>query len=168
MLEVVVMMVVILLGQSALSVGMPLHIGLYVGLLSFMVAFKVGYSMGSLVGYFVFLLYVGSLLVLFGYTLCLFPNQRFTQEYVVGPGVFLFCVFMSVVTGVVGETAHDFFSGGSSGFVGNFFVNIPGAVAYGFMAAYLFYMLVLTTGFCSKGHEPLRMWFAKEGLRRQR
>ena len=86
--ECVLISCAVITGQIRLSVGMPFHIGLYVGLVSFMVSIKVSYSMGSLVGFFVFLLYVGRLLVLFGYTLCLFPNQRFTKEYVLGPGIY--------------------------------------------------------------------------------
>ena len=166
-LEVIVIVSTVLLGQSSLRVGMPLHIGFYVGLISFLVAFKVGYRIGTIIGYFVFLLYVGSLLVLFGYTLCLFPNQRFTKEYVVGPGIFFLCASMSVIMGVVGETSHEFFSGGNSSFLGNFFVNAPGAGGYAFIAAYLFYMLILTTGFCRKGYEPLRMWFSNQDNVRQ-
>lgn len=159
-LEVVVMSGVIVIGQMTLRVGMPIHVGLYVGIISFIVALKVSYTMGSLLGYFVFLLYVGRLLVLFGYILCLFPNQRFSKEYVVGPGVFSLCIVFSVLSVVMGS-AHDYFSGGISGYVGNFFVSAPGALGYIFMGSYLFYILVLTTGFCRKDHEPLRIWFSK-------
>ena len=94
MFEFTLISCAIITGQMRLSVGIPFHIGLYVGLVSFMVSIKISYSMGSLVGFFVFLLYVGRLLVLFGYTLCLFPNQRFTKEYVLGPGIFFFCVLL--------------------------------------------------------------------------
>ena len=95
MFEFILISCAIITGQMRLSVGIPIHIGLYVGLVSFMVSIKISYSMGSLVGFFVFLLYVGRLLVLFGYTLCLFPNQRFTKEYVLGPGIFFSCVVLN-------------------------------------------------------------------------
>lgn len=101
--------------------------------------------------------------MLFGYILCLFPNQRFSKEYAVGPGVFYSCLVFIILFRVVGERSHDHFSGGVSGYVGNFFVSVPGRFGYIFIGCYLFYMLVLTTGFCNKDHESLRIWFSKDG-----
>ena len=147
----------IITGQIRLSVRIPFHIGLYVGLVSFIVSIKVSYSIGSLVGFFVFLLYVGRLLVLFGYTLCLFPNQRFTKEYILGPGLFFCCLLLSSLWSTVGERTHEHFSGGVLFHGGNFFCSVPGSWGYVFIGSYLFYILILTTGFCNKNHEPLRM-----------
>ena len=161
MLELVVIGAIIILSQTMLSVGMPFHIGLYVGLVSFLVSFKISYRMGTLLGYFVFILYVGSLLILFGYTLCLFPNQRFSQEYVLGPGIFFRCMVYRVLSAIIERGVHEYHSGGISGYAGNFFVSVPGSLGYIFIGAYLFYILVLTTRFCNKNHEPLRIWFTK-------
>ena len=97
MFEFRVISCAVMLGQTRLSVGMPLHIGLYVGLVSFLVSIKVSYSVGRLLGFLVFLLYVGRLLVLFGYSLCLFPNQRFRKQYVLGPGIFFCCLYLTTV-----------------------------------------------------------------------
>nr|YP_009192094.1 NADH dehydrogenase subunit 6 [Limnoperna fortunei]AKP18672.1 NADH dehydrogenase subunit 6 [Limnoperna fortunei] len=157
MMEIGLVMIVSMLGNMIVSVGMPLHIGLYLGVVALAVAFKVTSTLGTLMGYLIFLVYVGSLMIAFGYSLCLYPNQRFTQPYM-GlkglSGLMMSCIFIFYLPSyslVLGLQSH-------------FFSSFYGMVGYVFMGVFLFFMLLVVTCLSKKDHRPMRMMFTKEEI----
>jgi glucan phosphoethanolaminetransferase (alkaline phosphatase superfamily) len=78
-----------------LRIREPLFMGLCLFTVSFVISVLLGLEINSLVGYFVFLIYIGGLIVLFGYVLRIFPNQRF------GAPVLFVKLLLAVLVGFV-------------------------------------------------------------------
>nr|YP_009407575.1 NADH dehydrogenase subunit 6 [Gigantidas platifrons]ASB29953.1 NADH dehydrogenase subunit 6 [Gigantidas platifrons]ASB29959.1 NADH dehydrogenase subunit 6 [Gigantidas platifrons]BAV25054.1 NADH dehydrogenase subunit 6 [Gigantidas platifrons] len=131
-----------------LSIGEPLFMGLGLFVVSLIISILLGLEMGSLVGYFIFLIYIGGLMVLFGYVLSIFPNQRF------GAPVLLVKLLLAVLLGFVlvshKNKSDNFLSWGDFGScVGN-------SNMYLFVAFLLLFVLLLVVAFCKKRRMPLR------------
>lgn len=123
------------------------------GVILFVVASVVsvllGLEIGSLVGYFVFLIYIGGLIVLFGYVLRIFPNQRFGA-----PVLFvklLLVVLLSFVIIFHKNKRDQFIS------LGGFGSCLGSGNMYLFVAFLLLFVLLLVVAFCKKRRIPLRM-----------
>jgi len=123
------------------------------GVILFVVASVVsvllGLEIGSLVGYFVFLIYIGGLIVLFGYVLRIFPNQRFGA-----PVLFvklLLVVLLSFVVIFHKNKGDQFIS------LGGFGSCLGSGSMYLFVAFLLLFVLLLVVAFCKKRRIPLRM-----------
>nr|YP_010230652.1 NADH dehydrogenase subunit 6 [Bathymodiolus aduloides]QSV10329.1 NADH dehydrogenase subunit 6 [Bathymodiolus aduloides] len=132
-----------------LSIGEPLFMGVVLFVVSFVVSVLLGLEMGSLVGYFVFLIYIGGLMVLFGYVLSIFPNQRFGT-----PVLFvklLLAVLLSFIV-IFHKNKGDQFMG-----LGGFGSCLGSGSMYLFVAFLLLFVLLLVVAFCKKRRMPLRM-----------
>lgn len=156
-MEIGVVIIVSILGNIIVSVGIPLHIGLYLGVVALAVAFKVTSTLGTLIGYLIFLVYVGRLMIAFGYRLCLYPNQRFTQPYIGLKGLrglIIRCIFIFYLPSyrlVLGLQRH-------------FFSSFYGIVGYVFIGVFLFFILLVVTCLSKKDHRPIRIIFTKEEI----
>nr|YP_009344602.1 NADH dehydrogenase subunit 6 [Modiolus modiolus]APU51262.1 NADH dehydrogenase subunit 6 [Modiolus modiolus] len=140
--------VVMFLCLLVLSVWESLYIGLILGVMSICVSIILGSSMSSLAGYFVFLIYVGGLMVLFGYVLSVFPNQYFAFGFL--PGKFLFSLFMAFSLFSVS------FKSESASKLGGFLMFNSSAYMYLFVGGFLLFVLILVVSLCKKRHLPLR------------
>lgn len=122
--------------------------GLALLVVSLIISILLGLEIGSLVGYFVFLIYIGGLIVLFGYVLRIFPNQRFGAPVLV---VKLLLVFLLGFVSVSHKNKRDHFL--SWGDFGSFVANRN---IYLFVAFLLLFVLLLVVAFCKKRRIPLR------------
>nr|QSV10316.1 NADH dehydrogenase subunit 6 [Bathymodiolus sp. 5 South] len=132
-----------------LSISEPLFMGLSLFAVSFAISVLLGLEMSSLVGYFVFLIYIGGLMVLFGYVLSIFPNQRFGA-----PVLFvklLLAVLVSFVVVFHKNKGDTFMS------LGDFGSCLGSGNMYLFVAVLLLFVLLLVVAFCKKRRMPLRM-----------
>nr|QJS32943.1 NADH dehydrogenase subunit 6 [Modiolus comptus] len=131
-----------------LSVWESLYIGLILGVTSVVISVILGGFMTSLAGYFVFLIYVGGLMVLFGYVLSVFPNQYFAFGFL--PGKFLLGFSLSVIFSMLS------FKSESGEKEGVFLLFNSAAGVYLFVGSFLLFILVLVVSLCKKRHLPLR------------
>lgn len=131
-----------------LSVWESLYIGLILGILAVFVSLILGTTVRRVVGYFVFLIYIGGLMVLFGYVLRVFPNQYFAFGFL--PGKFLFRG--AAVLTFVGLR----FKRGLGLKLGSFLGFWGSAIIYLFIGGFLLYILILVVSLCKKRHLPLR------------
>nr|YP_010230665.1 NADH dehydrogenase subunit 6 [Bathymodiolus azoricus]QSV10342.1 NADH dehydrogenase subunit 6 [Bathymodiolus azoricus] len=132
-----------------LSISEPLFMGLSLFAISFAISVLLGLEMSSLVGYFVFLIYIGGLMVLFGYVLSIFPNQRF--------GVPVLFVKLSLVVLVSFVVVFHKNKGDSFVSLGDFGSCLGSGNMYLFVAVLLLFVLLLVVAFCKKRRMPLRM-----------
>nr|WIW39652.1 NADH dehydrogenase subunit 6 [Bathymodiolus septemdierum]WIW40497.1 NADH dehydrogenase subunit 6 [Bathymodiolus septemdierum]WIW40744.1 NADH dehydrogenase subunit 6 [Bathymodiolus septemdierum]WIW40796.1 NADH dehydrogenase subunit 6 [Bathymodiolus septemdierum]WIW40965.1 NADH dehydrogenase subunit 6 [Bathymodiolus septemdierum] len=132
-----------------LSISEPLFMGLSLFAVSFAISVLLGLEMSSLVGYFVFLIYIGGLMVLFGYVLSIFPNQRF------GAPVLFVKLLLVVLVGFV--VAFHKNKGESFVSLGDFGSCLGSGNMYLFVAVLLLFVLLLVVAFCKKRRMPLRM-----------
>nr|BAV25041.1 NADH dehydrogenase subunit 6 [Bathymodiolus japonicus] len=149
MLETFLFFVSCLVCCFMLSISEPLFMGLSLFVVSFIISILLGLEMGSLVGYFVFLIYIGGLMVLFGYVLSIFPNQRFGV-----PVLFvklLSAVLLSFVLVFHKNKGDQFLS------LGDFGSCVGSGNMYLFVAFLLLFVLLLVVAFCKKRRMPLRM-----------
>lgn len=140
--------VVIFLCLLVLRVWESLYIGLILGVMSICVSVILGGRIRRLAGYFVFLIYVGGLIVLFGYVLSVFPNQYFAFGFL--PGKFLFSLSM-----VIRLFRISFKSEGARK-LGGFLIFNRSAYIYLFVGGFLLFILILVVSLCKKRHLPLR------------
>nr|WIW40991.1 NADH dehydrogenase subunit 6 [Bathymodiolus septemdierum] len=132
-----------------LSISEPLFMGLSLFAVSFAISVLLGLEMSSLVGYFVFLIYIGGLMVLFGYVLSIFPNQRF------GAPVLFVKLLLVVLVGFVAVFHKN--KGESFVSLGDFGSCLGSGNMYLFVAVLLLFVLLLVVAFCKKRRMPLRM-----------
>nr|YP_010230704.1 NADH dehydrogenase subunit 6 [Bathymodiolus marisindicus]WIW39665.1 NADH dehydrogenase subunit 6 [Bathymodiolus septemdierum]QSV10381.1 NADH dehydrogenase subunit 6 [Bathymodiolus marisindicus]WIW39691.1 NADH dehydrogenase subunit 6 [Bathymodiolus septemdierum]WIW39717.1 NADH dehydrogenase subunit 6 [Bathymodiolus septemdierum]WIW39730.1 NADH dehydrogenase subunit 6 [Bathymodiolus septemdierum] len=132
-----------------LSISEPLFMGLSLFAVSFAISVLLGLEMSSLVGYFVFLIYIGGLMVLFGYVLSIFPNQRF------GAPVLFVKLLLVVLVGFVVVFHKN--KGESFVSLGDFGSCLGSGNMYLFVAVLLLFVLLLVVAFCKKRRMPLRM-----------
>nr|WIW39704.1 NADH dehydrogenase subunit 6 [Bathymodiolus septemdierum] len=132
-----------------LSISEPLFMGLSLLAVSFAISVLLGLEMSSLVGYFVFLIYIGGLMVLFGYVLSIFPNQRF------GAPVLFVKLLLVVLVGFVVVFHKN--KGESFVSLGDFGSCLGSGNMYLFVAVLLLFVLLLVVAFCKKRRMPLRM-----------
>nr|WIW39678.1 NADH dehydrogenase subunit 6 [Bathymodiolus septemdierum] len=132
-----------------LSISEPLFMGLSLFAVSFAISVLLGLEMSSLVGYFVFLIYIGGLMVLFGYVLSIFPNQRF------GAPVLFVKLLLVVLVGFVVVFHKN--KGESFVSLGDFGYCLGSGNMYLFVAVLLLFVLLLVVAFCKKRRMPLRM-----------
>nr|YP_010570458.1 NADH dehydrogenase subunit 6 [Bathymodiolus puteoserpentis]UZG65971.1 NADH dehydrogenase subunit 6 [Bathymodiolus puteoserpentis] len=132
-----------------LSISEPLFMGLSLFAVSFAISVLLGLEMSSLVGYFVFLIYIGGLMVLFGYVLSIFPNQRFGV-----PVLFVKLLLVVLVSFVVVFHKNK---GASFVSLGDFGSCLGSGNMYLFVAVLLLFVLLLVVAFCKKRRMPLRM-----------
>nr|YP_010230678.1 NADH dehydrogenase subunit 6 [Bathymodiolus brooksi]QSV10355.1 NADH dehydrogenase subunit 6 [Bathymodiolus brooksi] len=149
MLETLLFSISSLVCCFMLSISEPLFMGLCLFTVSFVISVLLGLEMNSLVGYFVFLIYIGGLMVLFGYVLSIFPNQRF------GAPVLFVKLLLAVLVGFV----VFFHKNKSALFVslGDFGSCLGSGNMYLFVAVLLLFVLLLVVAFCKKRRMPLRM-----------
>lgn len=123
--------------------------GLCLFTVSFVISVLLGLEINSLVGYFVFLIYIGGLIVLFGYVLRIFPNQRF------GAPVLFVKLLLAVLVGFV----VFFHKNKRALFVrlGDFGSCLGSGNIYLFVAVLLLFVLLLVVAFCKKRRMPLRI-----------
>lgn len=123
--------------------------GLCLFIVSFVISVLLGLEINSLVGYFVFLIYIGGLIVLFGYVLRIFPNQRF------GAPVLFVKLLLAVLVGFV----VFFHKNKRALFVrlGDFGSCLGSGNIYLFVAVLLLFVLLLVVAFCKKRRMPLRI-----------
>nr|YP_010534923.1 NADH dehydrogenase subunit 6 [Modiolus modulaides]UYA96806.1 NADH dehydrogenase subunit 6 [Modiolus modulaides] len=141
-------LVSVLLSMVVLSVTEPLFIGLILGLTSVFTCLSLGVSCGSLVGYFVFLIYVGGLMVLFGYVLSVYPNQKFSLGFVPFKGLLGLILFLGITSFKI--------NGGFYQSMGFFLMFSSFAWIYLFVGGFLLFVLLLSVSLCKKRHMPLR------------
>nr|ATB19122.1 NADH dehydrogenase subunit 6 [Bathymodiolus manusensis] len=149
MLETFLFFISCLVCCFMLSIGEPLFMGVILFVVASVVSVLLGLEMGSLVGYFVFLIYIGGLMVLFGYVLSIFPNQRFGA-----PVLFvklLLVVLLSFVVIFHKNKGDQFMS------LGGFGSCLGSGSMYLFVAFLLLFVLLLVVAFCKKRRMPLRM-----------
>jgi hypothetical protein len=132
-----------------LRIREPLFMGLCLFIVSFVISVLLGLEINSLVGYFVFLIYIGGLIVLFGYVLRIFPNQRF------GAPVLFVKLLLAVLVGFV----VFFHKNKRALFVrlGDFGSCLGSGNIYLFVAVLLLFVLLLVVAFCKKRRMPLRI-----------
>jgi hypothetical protein len=132
-----------------LRIREPLFMGLCLFTVSFVISVLLGLEINSLVGYFVFLIYIGGLIVLFGYVLRIFPNQRF------GAPVLFVKLLLAVLVGFV----VFFHKNKRALFVrlGDFGSCLGSGNIYLFVAVLLLFVLLLVVAFCKKRRMPLRI-----------
>lgn len=123
--------------------------GLSLFAVSFAISVLLGLEIRSLVGYFVFLIYIGGLIVLFGYVLRIFPNQRF------GAPVLFVKLLLVVLVGFVVVFHKN--KGESFVRLGDFGSCLGSGSMYLFVAVLLLFVLLLVVAFCKKRRMPLRM-----------
>lgn len=123
--------------------------GLSLFAISFAISVLLGLEIRSLVGYFVFLIYIGGLMVLFGYVLRIFPNQRF--------GVPVLFVKLSLVVLVRFVVVFHKNKGDLFVRLGDFGSCLGSGNIYLFVAVLLLFVLLLVVAFCKKRRMPLRM-----------
>lgn len=123
--------------------------GLALFSVSLVISILLGLEIGSLVGYFVFLIYIGGLIVLFGYVLSIFPNQRFGA-----PVLFVKLLLVILLSFVV-----VFHKNKGDQFVrlGDFGSCLGRGNMYLFVAFLLLFVLLLVVAFCKKRRIPLRI-----------
>lgn len=132
-----------------LRIREPLFMGLSLFAVSFAISVLLGLEIRSLVGYFVFLIYIGGLMVLFGYVLRIFPNQRFGV-----PVLFVKLLLVVLVRFVVVFHKNK---GASFVRLGDFGSCLSSGNIYLFVAVLLLFVLLLVVAFCKKRRMPLRM-----------
>jgi hypothetical protein len=132
-----------------LRIREPLFMGLCLFIVSFVISVLLGLEINSLVGYFVFLIYIGGLIVLFGYVLRIFPNQRF------GAPVLFVKLLLAVLVGFVVFSHKN----KRALFVrlGDFGSCLGSGNIYLFVAVLLLFVLLLVVAFCKKRRMPLRI-----------
>nr|QDO71887.1 NADH dehydrogenase subunit 6 [Bathymodiolus thermophilus] len=149
MLEVILFSISSLVCCFMLSISEPLFMGLALFAVSFAISVLLGLEMSSLVGYFVFLIYIGGLMILFGYVLSIFPNQRF------GAPVLFVKLLLAVLVGFVVVFHKN--KGDSFVSIGDFGSCLGSGNMYLFVGVLLLFVLLLVVAFCKKRRMPLRM-----------
>nr|YP_010305150.1 NADH dehydrogenase subunit 6 [Vignadula atrata]ULT46702.1 NADH dehydrogenase subunit 6 [Vignadula atrata] len=133
------------------SVNQPLVLALKLGIVAVFSSLMIGVECSSLMGYVIFLIYVGGLMVLFGYVLSIFPNQRFVKPYI--PSKF-FCFFLLCFIFMSFDVGINCFS-----VVGDFSGYNVASLIYVFISFLLLFALLLVVIMCNKGRIPLRSVF---------
>nr|UZZ44475.1 NADH dehydrogenase subunit 6 [Vignadula atrata] len=130
------------------TVSQPLFLCFMLGIMAVLVSFVLGSQCSSLTGFFVFLIYIGGLMVLFGYVLSIFPNQRFSTPRIPSK---LFLTFLFALVGLNWSLPS-----GSVAVVGDFMGYVSSGWMYIFIGLLLLYALLLVVIMCDKGRVPLR------------
>nr|YP_009407590.1 NADH dehydrogenase subunit 6 [Modiolus philippinarum]ASB29974.1 NADH dehydrogenase subunit 6 [Modiolus philippinarum] len=132
----------------SLSVTESLYMGFILGSSAVTCCLVMGMKYSSLLAYFVFLIYVGGLMVLFGYVLSVFPNQKFTLSFIPFKMLFSF-ILVNFSFLVMKEKLPENCSY-------NFFIFNQVVFIYLFMGVVLLYVLLLVASMVKKRRLPLR------------
>nr|UVG41268.1 NADH dehydrogenase subunit 6 [Xenostrobus securis] len=150
MLSLLVVTSVLLLGFMS-SLNQPLLLAFLLGSLAVVVGLTIGSQSLTLLGYFVGLIYIGGVMVLFGYVLSIFPNQRFSM------GVLPSKLYLSLMVLIFGANWN--FGGVGSFALSDFSGYLSSSWAYVFIGVLLLFVLLLVVSMCDKGRLPLRCSF---------
>nr|YP_010570484.1 NADH dehydrogenase subunit 6 [Xenostrobus securis]UZG65997.1 NADH dehydrogenase subunit 6 [Xenostrobus securis] len=133
------------------SLNQPLLLAFFLGSLALVISLIIGSQSLTLLGYFVGLIYIGGVMVLFGYVLSIFPNQRFNT------GGLPSKLYLTLVVLILG--GHWDFSGMSGGALSDFSGYVSSSWVYVLIGGLLLFILLLVVSMCDKGRLPLRCSF---------
>lgn len=143
-----VMCMILRISSIGIMVTEPLMLGLLLLVNSLWVAIIVGVTVRRLLGFFIFLVYVGGIIVVFSYVVRLVPNQLFSYPRFPMLGWLAVC-FMRCVGRVRGFPQVSYVSYRVLRYGG-------GVIIYVFIGGLLLLVLLVVVSICFKEGLPLR------------